>query len=69
VIIVGDAEVGKSVFLKVLKTGEFLATYNGRNYLLIHPCQATNGTETMGLNYFTTRGSYSLEMWDIAGSD
>lgn len=56
IVIVGDAEVGKTAFVKRLLTGEFEKSY-----------VATLGTEVHPLVFYTNYGVVTFNVWEIAG--
>lgn len=58
IVLIGDAECGKTTFIARHRTGEFLKTYN-----------PTLGVEISPLSLNTNRGRYTLNVWDCAGQD
>lgn len=57
-VLLGDAAVGKSVFIKRHRTGEFEKKY-----------MATLGVEVSPLVFFTNKGPICFNVWDIAGQE
>jgi GTP-binding nuclear protein Ran len=57
-VLVGDGGVGKTVFVKRHKTGEFEKRYD-----------ATMGAEVHPMDFSTNKGRVILDVWDTAGQE
>jgi GTP-binding nuclear protein Ran len=58
VVVIGDANVGKTTFIKRHLTGDFTTTY-----------EPTVGTEISTLRFQTTKGVPKFVVWDCAGQE
>ena len=58
ILIIGDGGVGKTTYVKRLRTGEFTKRY-----------VATLGVEVHPLQFETTKGTRVLNMWDCSGRE
>uniref|UniRef100_A0A6C0EKP5 Uncharacterized protein n=1 Tax=viral metagenome TaxID=1070528 RepID=A0A6C0EKP5_9ZZZZ len=58
VLLVGDADVGKTTFLTRFKTGEFRSHY-----------VPTHSMERHTMNFDTSKGKVTIDFWDCAGDD
>lgn len=66
VLLVGDASVGKTAFLKKIVTGVFESKYNSLSSSLTLD---TLGAEVMPVTFFTSMGEISVKVWDTAGNE
>lgn len=57
-VVIGDGGVGKTVFIKRHRTGEFEKKYD-----------ATVGAEAHPMDFYTSVGKVILEVWDTAGQE
>ncbi len=58
IILVGDGEVGKTTYIKKLKTSKFKKKYVATVGVYVHP-----------LTIYTNEGEYCLNIWDTAGQE